>query len=56
MTGGTDLKLVNCNVNAGVFNYCDFITGSTNYINAGVLNNCWIGRKYTINGGEFIKQ
>ena len=45
------LNLVNCNINAGIFNYCDLYTSYVNYITNGTLNNCIIGPKYTVNGG-----
>ena len=51
------LSLVGCNINSGVFNNCELTTGKnnpSNTITSGELNNCFIGQRYIINGGDFI--
>ena len=47
------LLLFMCNINSGVFNYCD-VDGKSNSINNGILNNSHIRKTYIVNGGDFI--
>lgn len=47
------LLLYKCDINAGVLTNCN-LDGNQNVINNGILNTCYIGRTYKVNGGEFI--
>lgn len=46
-------SLVECNINAGVFNNCD-LTGYKNTITGGELYGCNIGDNYIVNGGRLV--
>jgi hypothetical protein len=49
----TTLLLYKCNVLSGVFNNCN-LDGNQNTVDNGILNDCYIGRTYVVNGGEFV--
>jgi hypothetical protein len=48
------IQLKNCNINAGVYNWCEFILNSVygynNSLTNGIFNNCYIGSRYIISG------
>jgi len=46
-------QLNNCNISAGVFNYCN-IEGISNKITGGDLYNCFIGNTHIIDGGRLV--
>lgn len=48
------LQINNSNINAGIFNHCEFVLPSTAGVNDkiynGIFNNCYIGSRYIIDG------